>query len=138
MQISVTGPHGGQLNPELVQFTRSAVKDFAQQLGISRLHTTIEIQIHNKSVINGNTFAEVECLNKRHFIIDLCLFSNWLANLAHEMVHVKQFALEELDSNLTRWKSNKYCENIEYWDQPWEKEARKMEMKLLENFHKKH
>jgi len=58
--------------------------------------------------------------------------------LAHEMVHVKQFALDELDASLTRWKSNKYCENMEYWDQPWEKEARKLEMKLLENFHKKY
>lgn len=138
MQIAVTGPHGGILNPELVTFTRAAVQDFARQLGISRLKTTINIQIHNRSSLDGSTMAEVECVSDRYFIVDLCLYSNWLANLAHEMVHVKQFARGELDSSLTRWKSNPYCENLEYWDQPWEKEARKLELKLLENFHKKY
>jgi len=135
MLISVTGPQGGSLDNELIMFTHAAVKDFAQQLEINRLKLTLNIRIFNKSTLDGGTYAQVESLTNRFFNIDLCLYSNWLANLAHEMVHVKQFARDELDAGLTRWKSNKYCDNIEYWDQPWEKEARKLEMKLLEKFH---
>jgi hypothetical protein len=37
---------------------------------------------------------------------------------------------------MSQWKSNKYCDNIEYWDQPWEKEARRLQGKLVEEFEK--
>ena len=82
------------------------------------------------------TQALCESLDQRSFIVDICMYSNWVVNLAHEMVHVKQFARGELDSGLTSWKSNKYCANIEYWDQPWEKEARRLQFKLAEEFEK--
>jgi len=49
------------------------------------------------------------------------------------MVHVKQFARGELDSGLTRWKSRSHA-NTEYADQPWEKEARKLQYKLVAKF----
>jgi hypothetical protein len=52
------------------------------------------------------------------------------------MVHVRQFARKELDAQLTQWKSNRYCGDIEYWDQPWEREARRLQDRMLEEFNK--
>lgn len=137
MNIAVTGPQGGIVQPDLHANIVLAVRNFAQQLGISRLKNNILVRVHNKVFINEDgTQALCESLDQRSFILDICMYSNWVVNLAHEMVHVKQFARGELDSGLTSWKSNKYCANIEYWDQPWEKEARRLQFKLAEEFEK--
>lgn len=59
--------------------------------------------------------------------------------LAHEMVHVKQYARGEL-KDLIRSDKVKYLgevyddERISYWSHPWEKEARKLEKKLYNSF----
>jgi hypothetical protein len=49
-----------------------------------------------------------------------------LRSLAHEMVHMKQFALGELkfdqESGLAIWQGQ-FHEEVEYWDSPWEIEA---------------
>ena len=135
MDILVTGPRGADLDVGLTAYTMLAVKSFARQLGISRLKSVIHIRIHNALTVDrGRSEGLCESIDKRHFIIDVALFGNWLSTLAHEMVHVKQFAKGELNSSLSQWKSNKYCENINYWEQPWEKEARKLQHKLVLNF----
>lgn len=137
MNVNVIGPQGGIVQPDLHANIVLAVRNFAQQLGISRLKNNILVRVHNKVFINEDgTQALCESLDQRSFILDICMYSNWVVNLAHEMVHVKQFARGELDSGLTSWKSNKYCANIEYWDQPWEKEARRLQFKLAEEFEK--
>jgi len=138
MNVFVTGPNGGQVQVDLHANIVLAVKSFAEQLGIDRLKTNIRVRLHNKVFIDMNDGTEGLCesLDKRNFIIDVAMFSNWVVNLAHEMVHVKQFARNEMDAGLTRWKSNQYAGNIEYWDQPWEKEARRLQFKLAEEFSK--
>lgn len=50
--------------------------------------------------------------------------------LAHELVHVKQFARKELTENLQYWKGNDHSDT-DYWDQPWEKEARRLQKKMM-------
>jgi len=134
MQMVVEGPRGGQLDNSLTAYTMLAVKSFAKQLKINRKKFTVVVKLHHKSVINDTVEGEVEPLSDRAFIIDVCLYGNWLSTLAHEMVHVKQFVNHELDATLTRWKSNRYCDNIDYWDQPWEKEARRLQNKLVQEF----
>jgi len=135
LDILVTGPRGADLDVGLTAYTMLAIKSFARQLGISRLKSVIHIRIHNALTVDrGRSEGLCESIDKRHFIIDVALFGNWLSTLAHEMVHVKQFAKGELNSSLSQWKSNKYCENINYWEQPWEKEARKLQHKLVLNF----
>tara|TARA_B100001939_G_scaffold226196_1_gene194687 strand:- start:223 stop:639 length:417 start_codon:yes stop_codon:yes gene_type:complete len=137
MKISVTGPNGGNVNVGLQAITSSAIRSFAKQLNISRLKTNILVKVHHKiDVGEWGTQGLCEPIDNRTFIIEVALYTNWLQNLAHEMVHVKQFALGEMDMGLSRWKSNNYCENIEYWDQPWEKEARRLEKKLVAEFNK--
>lgn len=137
MQIAVEGPRGGKVDVGLSATVHLAVRDFARQLDISRLKTNIVVRIHN-SVHIGEIGTEGLCepIDNRNFILDVALFGNWLSTLAHEMVHVKQFAKGEMDMGLTRWKSNNYCGDIDYWDQPWEKEARKLQHKMVANFDK--
>jgi hypothetical protein len=135
LNISVEGPKGGVLDAGLQAYAILAMRSFAKQLGISRLRTNIVVRMHSKIHVGDiGTEGLCECLDNRNFIIDVALFGNWLSTLAHEMVHVKQFAKGELDSALTQWKSNKYCENIDYWDQPWEKEARRLQHKMVAEF----
>jgi len=136
LNISVTGPRGADVGTGLTAYTMLAIKSFAKQLGISRLKTNIVVRIHRSLTVDrGQSEGLCEALDTRTFIIDVALFGNWLSTLAHEMVHVKQFAKDELDPALTRWKSKDHS-RTEYWDQPWEKEARRLQAKLVANFEK--
>lgn len=137
MNICIEGPRGGQLDNGLQAYATLAVKHFARQLGISRLKTNIIVRIHNRAFVDEiGTDGLCEPINERTFIIDVALFTNWLSTLAHEMVHVKQFARGELDFAFAYWKSTRISENMEYWIQPWEKEARRLQHKLALNFSK--
>ncbi len=52
----------------------------------------------------------------------------------HEFIHLKQFVLGEmveLDTGRTRWKSKVIPDTTKYYDQPWEKEAYRLESQLL-------
>ena len=137
MNIFVTGPNGGRIPSDLSYEIGRAIRNFSHQLGIQRLKTNIHVKVHQKLHVDDD-FSEALCeiIDPRNFVIDIGLFSNWVVNLAHEMVHVKQFARGEMNADLTRWKSNRYAGNIEYWDQPWEKEARRLQFKLAEEFFK--
>jgi len=63
-----------------------------------------------------------------------------LMAIAHEMVHVKQFAKGECKdlyrpAKLTRWKDEYYdTDEIDYWDFPWEIEAYGREIGLYLKF----
>lgn len=51
--------------------------------------------------------------------------------LAHEMVHAKQFLREELSAEgVWKWKGRN-ADNYAYTNQPWEKEAYKLEKELF-------
>lgn len=56
-----------------------------------------------------------------------------MLNLAHELVHAKQFIKGELTPKLHRFK-RKYYGKTPYSRQPWEKEAYKMESKIYNMF----
>ena len=58
-----------------------------------------------------------------------------MLNLAHELVHAKQFIRGELHPNLNRWKKLDYSNTV-YTRQPWEKEAYLLEDKLINKFWK--
>ena len=77
----------------------------------------------------------------REFMIELDTsmkhsFDQILIWLAHEMVHLKQFVRGELFDYATgkvQWKRRMYG-NVHYEDQPWEKEAYRLEEKLYNQF----
>tara|TARA_X000000950_G_scaffold276345_1_gene364107 strand:- start:1215 stop:1625 length:411 start_codon:yes stop_codon:yes gene_type:complete len=58
-----------------------------------------------------------------------------MLNLAHELVHAKQFIRGELHPNLNRWKNLDYSNTL-YSRQPWEKEAYLLEDELINKFWK--
>jgi len=81
-------------------------------------------------------------LNKpREFMIELDAsmkfsFVQIVTWLAHEMVHLKQFVRGELfdyETGQVQWKKRKYS-TVAYKDQPWEKEAYRLESELYELF----
>ena len=55
----------------------------------------------------------------------------------HEMTHVKQFAFDglKMGSRVDEFKGKKY-RRVDYWDAPWEVEARQMEKILLAKWKK--
>ena len=77
----------------------------------------------------------------REFMIELDAsmkhkFEDILTWLAHETVHLKQFVRKELwdyESGRVQWKSRSYG-RVKYDDQPWEKEAYRLEGELYEMF----
>ena len=58
-----------------------------------------------------------------------------LETVAHEMVHVKQYARGELYQGTRiakhRWQGKWVSNNLDYWDQPWEIEAHGREAGLF-------
>ena len=77
----------------------------------------------------------------REFMIELDASMRYnveqlLTWLAHEMVHLKQFVRKELcdyETGRVQWKSRSYG-RVQYNDQPWEKEAYRLEDKLYKEF----
>ena len=134
MRVSVTGPLGGKIPTGLAIEVQQSCQHFAEQLVISRLHILVLIRIHNQSVILGDCEGMCEALTPRLYVIDVCLYGNWLSTLAHELVHVKQWAREDMDFAMDRWKTRSYCGNIDYWNQPWEREARRFQHRMLSDY----
>jgi hypothetical protein len=55
--------------------------------------------------------------------------------LAHEFVHVKQYAYNELDDCLSVWKGTPVdSDTVDYWNHPWEIEAHGHETGLVTKF----
>ena len=81
-------------------------------------------------------------LNKpREFMIEVDAsmkhpFDQILIWIAHEMVHLKQFVRGELcdyETGRVQWKKRMYG-RVHYEDQPWEREAYRLEEKLYNKF----
>ena len=77
----------------------------------------------------------LETDNYRTFEIELDKtqsMRNLLETLAHEMVHVKQYARRELNPKVDCWMGKTYNpKKVSYWDLPWEIEAHGREIGLF-------
>ncbi len=103
----------------------------------------IIITIHDKVPPRVDGFTLYEDLtdyeHKKQVLITISSkipLRNQLAVLAHEMVHVKQFVrgeLVELQDHCYQWKGmpGQNIHSLDYLDRPWEKEALKMQHKLV-------
>jgi hypothetical protein len=105
---------------------------------------TVKIKLVKNLLKDEGVLGDCEWIddNKRprEFVIRLYAGPNrkrTLKTLAHEMVHVKQFARSEMydhvqNIDLVTWKGQRVDSNqVSYEDQPWEKEAYEMEVPLL-------
>lgn len=137
MNVNVKG-FGKKKSAEL----REACEFYALQLMDPRMVRNLQIDIERtaKSDVQGECVDEDGVRNPRWFTINLRDAKDdddVLKTLAHEMVHVKQYAKNELKSGIvvparggirvtSRWMGenwNPKGKEDHYWDAPWEIEA---------------
>jgi hypothetical protein len=115
---------------------KESIRFFGKKLLSDNLYHKINLKIDFKYFNKENkeyAYCEWEFNNhrSRDFIItiDRSLGKrNMLLALAHEMVHVKQYAKGELKDylrvNKCKWLGETFdTDEIDYWEQPWEIEA---------------
>ena len=127
-----------------VKHFKEATCIFGQILLSSRLYPLIEVKLKFESGMKDHAFCEWEDSNYRgrEFTITLdknLSFKNMLYAIAHEMVHVKQYATGEMrdfsDGVRTRFRKKVYnTEKIDYWDYEWEIEANGRERGLVHKY----
>ena len=146
MQLYIEGYRSH--NKELYQAVSNAALYYGALLLGTRMVKNIYLDIKLTKSLKKKEQAYGYChiiddnLNKpREFCIELDAsmkysFDQILIWLAHEMVHLKQFVRGELFDYATgkvQWKRRMYG-NVHYEDQPWEKEAYRLEEKLYNEF----
>ena len=121
---------------------KDAAKFFAEQLMDPRMVRNLQLDIeHNRRLdVEGECVNEDDTRNRRWFTITLRGKrddDDMIKTLAHEMVHVKQYAKNEMSKQLrvtkgkgfelaTKWKGEPWRPKSKedgYWDSPWEIEA---------------
>lgn len=134
MRIQIDGRHNNITNTEL----RSAAQFFARQLFTDATNKKIQLSVEfeNLGSTAFNGFCEY-CDRKdrpRQFLIGIRKTlprKTALKVLAHEMVHVWQYAsghMYDIDMHNgaegTKWRGRKFnADRLEYWDYPWEIDA---------------
>jgi hypothetical protein len=124
--------NGFRINSHL---TRYSIKWYAHMLMHQNLCKNLEISVSHKKL--DNIYADVEAhydgaTRPRRFIITVDPYLSkrtYLLAIAHEMVHVKQYATGEvrdyagIDTS-TKWKDGFVDDTVEdYYDLPWEIDA---------------
>ena len=122
---------------------------YAEKLMGKRLMSGLEITINLKKNLlskegnEGSAIWEDDGFRPKEFTIELdttVKIRNLLITLAHEMVHIKQWAKDEMYeymnmAGLVRFKGEKvHMEIIDYWDYPWEIEAYGKQLGLFVRF----
>ena len=136
-------------NNDLYRAVGEAVTFYGEVLLGKRMANNVEVfvklskDLKKKEQAYGFCHITDDSLSRpREFMIELDAsmrhpFSQILTWLAHEMVHLKQFVRKELwdyESGRVQWKSRAYSKKVHYDDQPWEKEAYRLESELYEMF----
>ena len=122
---------------------------YAEKLMGKRLMAGLEININLKKDLlteeghEGTAIWDDDGYRPKEFTINLDTtvnFRNLLVNLAHEMVHVKQWAKDEMyeymnTMGMVRFKGERiHLEETDYWDYPWEIEAYGRQLGLFIRF----
>jgi len=116
---------------------------YAQKLLSKRLKNSLQIHIEFIELSeNEFGYCNVEDDKNKSFLISInrdLTYEKTLIYIAHEMIHVKQYAKNELKdyvyNDKIRFRKEIFDKNrISYWQSPWEKEARKNEKKLYMSF----
>lgn len=126
----------------LTSLLKTAAYSYAGMLMSPQLVKNLSVKIIICDNLDKNVYAYC-CPDEftrrlRSFEIELRRMrrNKMLRLLAHEMVHVKQFAKNELkakyfkDGYKTIW-HGEVCDIDSYWDEPWEIEAFTLEEELL-------
>ena len=112
-----------------------ASKWYAEKLMGKRLTKNLDME--------GSAIWEDEGPRPREFTIEIdssMSIRNILITLAHEMVHIKQWAKDEMyeyynTPKMVRFKGEKmHMDKVDYWDYPWEIEAFGRQLGLFVRF----
>jgi hypothetical protein len=138
MYLKIVGCPDENFKPYL----KKAAHFFAKNLFSPQLSPHIYVLIKFDKTLDSHGSCEVadyETSRKpREFLINMnpgigapALFRT----LAHEMVHVKQFAYQHTNASLSVWhKKEVDSDNLDYWFHPWEIEAYGLETSLVTKF----
>jgi hypothetical protein len=125
--ITVTGG-----KPNQRKYVESMVEFCIQKL-MPRMKT-LDITVKLKTPDGAMGYC-LETDNKRTFEIEIDRNQKLrplLETVAHEMVHVKQFARREMHPSMDTWYGKTYNpKKVSYWDLPWEIEAHGREVGLF-------
>lgn len=141
MIINITGG-----KPRQKELVRSMVK-FAHKKLMPRMQN-LELNIRIKDFGKDDSYGyclpsdDTDTARPREFDVDININQRQrrlLETVAHEMVHVKQFARGELYESVAQgrhrwqgeWLSNRSKSVMDYYDQPWEIEAHGREVGLF-------
>jgi len=142
MNITVRGAKDRQL----IKLFKLAANHIADNLLSKQLKKTISVRIEIKDNLGAGGYCDFEeqwPYPPRDFIIELDRTKkkiHMFLALAHEMVHLKQYAKGEVKDKLYKrkyvkvWMGQVYDDEISYWDQPWEIEAYGLENSLIAKF----
>jgi hypothetical protein len=130
-----------------LKLCKDAIKWYGQKLLGPRLYDNVEILLEfNNKELGPDVYGFCDWNDDNHRARDFTITidpnlgkRNTLLVLAHEMVHVKQYAKGEMKDYLraksVRWCGKVYNDNkMNYWDQPWEIEAHGREKGLYYRF----
>jgi hypothetical protein len=128
------------------QLCKQAAKHYALKLLGPRLYHLVEVEIEfSADDMDSDVYAYCDWNDTNYRARDFTITlrpnlskKQTLLALAHEMVHIKQYAKGELrDYVRTRrckWRGEIFDERISYWDAPWEIEAHGREKGLYISF----
>ena len=130
-----------------IKLCKEAVKWYGRHLLGDRLYHNVEVLIEfDDTGLNSNVYGCCDWNDTNDRARDFTITinpnlgkRNMLLVLAHEMVHVKQYAKGEMKDyvrmNRVKWKGKVYNDKkIDYWEQPWEIEAHGREKGLYYKF----
>ena len=139
----------GAKDRELTKLLKLAADSFANKLFSPQLLKNLVLKIMVKPASNMvaggycNIADDDDGTLPRTFEIEIAKTKkkiHMFTVLAHEMVHMKQFATGEMKDRyvktqyVTVWRGDKYEDDVSYWDQPWEIEAYGLENSLVAKF----
>lgn len=123
-------------------YVRRAVVFYGEKLMGKRLLDNLNLTVKFNPKLTVWALASIEEYNAsnkaREFLIEIHPWigaSEIFKTLAHEMVHIKQFANGETNETLSKWKGMSIdSDKIEYYQHPWELEAYSLETGLFTKF----
>jgi len=131
--------YGCTNKPNLKNQIRSASECFIQCLIPLKKKYDITITLYKNLLAEEEAYGECWCENKNSFCLRIekeMEMETIIKTLAHEFVHLKQFAKGELKflNKHNMWNGRVFCHSSNYNNTPWEKEATEFENLLFESW----
>jgi hypothetical protein len=127
MKVYVSGKNDNLDKKEI----RAAIKFYGKTLLTERLFDKIKVYVKCNDEEDGGSAGPIDDIRRPRvfeiYVNPLMGKRRQLITLAHEMVHIKQFAKDELKYNVRRntdkWLGEHIDSSVDYFDKPWEIEA---------------